>query len=164
VPDATQAAVDIVPVANPNGAVKQRKRRRSATRARHRDVVVARSSEEHPVSRIEVVGHHPERMGETGKAVRDASTEKKFLEKALERVEREEPRRHRVVEAVELFPEILGGRRPRGEALHAAAKSPNAGHDRAPPFVEVGPHQVRSFEGKVVVGRVEQGSVQALDG
>jgi hypothetical protein len=103
-------------------------------------------------------------MSEPRKAGRDAAAQEKLFEKTLEGIEGEEPRGQRIVETIELLPEILGRRRARGEAVHTAAERAERSDDRAPPFIEIHAHEVRTLERKIVVGRIEQGAIETLHG
>ena len=162
VPDAAYAAVDVVPIADAHRAVEERQRRRSAARARHRDVVEPGRTEEHALGGVEIVGHDAQGVREAEETVGHPSTEEKLLEKSLERIEREEAGGERIVESIELLPQILGRGGARRQARHAAAKRAESGDDGAPPFVEIHAGEVPALERKVVVGGVEERAVEAL--
>src|SRR5690606_17616132 len=87
-----------------------------------------------------------------------------LFEEALELVQREEPGRKRVVEAIELLPEVLRAGRGAagGEASRAVAERAHAGRDGAAPLIEIHADEVRALEGEVVVGRVDERAVKAL--
>jgi hypothetical protein len=161
---APDAAIDVMAIANANRAIEKGQGGRRAASARHGHIVETRSAKEHTVPRIEVVGHDAQRVHEPGKAIGDSATQEEFFQKSLERIEREETGGQRIVEPIELLPEILGGWGTRGQAVNAASKRTEAGHDGAPPLVEVHSRQVGAFEWEVVVGGIEQGAIEPLYG
>src|SRR5690606_20314517 len=127
------------PVADAHGAVEEGKGDRGAAGARDEHVGEFFAAEEDARSGVEIVGDDAERFRHGRKAVGNAAPEEELLEEALELVEAEEARGKRVVEAIELLPEVLGGGggSPRGEATGAVAEGADAGRNGPPPLVEV---------------------------
>src|SRR5262249_22657861 len=140
------------------------KRGRRAASARERDVVVPRRSKQHAITRVEIVRDDAQRASEPRETVGDAAPQEELLEEPFEGVEREQAGGQRVVEPIELLPKVFGRWGSRREGVHAVSKRAERCDDGAAPFIEVHAREVRALERKVIVGGIEKGAVQPLDG
>src|SRR3954463_4277130 len=94
-----------MPFTDTDGRKEGRHGHGSGASAGHRYRRVVALAKHRQLSRVQIVSHDAERAGHAVEAVWYAAPHEEIFQEALVAVEREEPRRQRVVQTVELFPQ-----------------------------------------------------------